>query len=186
MSMLPDLQQILHRLSGLRKELNSVSQMNRRISRQIREEIDQSLPEFARVLTRKKTEPSKELGRTIRQVSREEGVDESLIRAVIEVESGFDPNAVSSDGARGLMQLMPDTARELGINPDRPEENIRGGARYLGRMIDRFGELDQALAAYNAGPEVVKKWDGIPPYDETRQYVKRVLDSFRKWKQQAK
>lgn len=184
MNAIPDVTEILQRISGIQREFRSISGMRDRISREIRDEIDESLPDFARVLTRKKARTDHELGKTIRRVSREEGVDESLIRAVIEVESDFDPEAVSSEGARGLMQLMPETARELDVDPDQPKENIRGGARYLGRLIDRFGRLDQALAAYNAGPGVVKQWDGIPPYDETRSYVKRVLESFRKLKQE--
>ena len=102
----------------------------------------------------------------------------NLIKGVIRAESNFQVKAVSHAGAQGLMQLMPDTARELGVNnPFNIEENIDGGSRYLRKMLDSFGgDLKLALAAYNAGPEAVIKYGGkVPPYRETQQYVKRVL-----------
>jgi soluble lytic murein transglycosylase-like protein len=102
----------------------------------------------------------------------------NLINGVIRAESNFQVKAVSHAGAQGLMQLMPDTARELGVkNPFNIEENIDGGSRYLRKMLDSFdGDLKLALAAYNAGPEAVKKYGGkVPPYRETQQYVNRVL-----------
>ena len=102
----------------------------------------------------------------------------NLINGVIRAESNFQVKAVSHAGAQGLMQLMPDTARELGVkNPFNIEENIDGGSRYLRKMLDSFGgDLKLALAAYNAGPEAVKKYGGkVPPFRETRQYVNRVL-----------
>jgi len=102
----------------------------------------------------------------------------NLIKSVIRAESNFHVKAVSHAGAQGLMQLMPATARELGVkNPFNIEENIDGGSRYLRKMLDSFGgDLKLALAAYNAGPEAVKKYGGkVPPFRETQQYVKRVL-----------
>jgi soluble lytic murein transglycosylase-like protein len=102
----------------------------------------------------------------------------NLITSVIRAESNFDARAVSRAGAQGLMQLMPETARALGVkNPFDVEENIDGGSRYLRKMLDSFGgDIKLALAAYNAGPEAVIKYGGtVPPYRETQQYVKRVL-----------
>ncbi len=103
-------------------------------------------------------------------------LEEALLRAVIRAESNYNPSAVSSKGAIGFMQLIPDTARYLGIDdPFDPEQNIRGGSRYLRMMLDEFeGDLDLALAAYNAGPNAVKRHGGIPPFAETRTYVERV------------
>lgn len=113
----------------------------------------------------------------IDKVSSAVGVEESLIRAVIHAESGFNPYAVSPKGAQGLMQLMPATARDLGVrNSFSPDENISGGSRYLKMLIARFkGNLSHALAAYNAGMDNVDKYRGIPPFEETRNYVKSVL-----------
>jgi hypothetical protein len=104
-------------------------------------------------------------------VAAEEGVDPSLLMRMMMQESGGSANAVSGKGARGLMQLMPDTAKMLGVNPDDPEQNVRGGARYLRMMLDEFGTVPLALAAYNAGPGSVRKYQGVPPFEETRNYV---------------
>jgi hypothetical protein len=108
------------------------------------------------------------------------GVDPVLVRAVIQVESNFDPNSVSHRGARGLMQLMPETAQRYGVKKIfDPEENIRGGVRYLADLIQMFPhDLPRALAAYNAGENAVLKYAGIPPYDETMTYVKRALTVY--------
>jgi soluble lytic murein transglycosylase-like protein len=106
-------------------------------------------------------------------------VDEALVKAVIKAESDFDPQAVSKKGAQGLMQLMPETARDLSVsNPFHPIQNMEGGIRYLRRLLDQFqGNLHLTLAAYNAGENAVVKYNNsVPPFEETRTYVKRVLE----------
>jgi hypothetical protein len=116
----------------------------------------------------------------IQEMARRHGVDECLVTAVIKVESNFDPGAVSRKGAQGLMQLMPETARELGVrNSFDPVQNMDGGVRYLRYMLEFFeGRLPLALAAYNAGRDAVLQHRGIPPYAETQQYVKLVIQHF--------
>ncbi|MGP4844028.1 lytic transglycosylase domain-containing protein [Marinobacter sp. 1Y8] len=112
----------------------------------------------------------------IKTAATEFGVDPALVRAVIHAESAFNPSALSPKGAQGLMQLMPATAMELGVkNAMMATDNIRGGVNYLALMLKRFnGDISLAAAAYNAGPGAVSKYDGIPPYAETKAYVKRV------------
>lgn len=115
--------------------------------------------------------------REIAEASARHGVPDRLIWAVIRVESGFDPRAVSPKGAQGLMQLMPETAAILGVRDVfNPRENIHGGARHLRGLMERFRhDLPLALAAYNAGAQPVATFRGIPPYPQTREYVARVL-----------
>jgi soluble lytic murein transglycosylase-like protein len=105
------------------------------------------------------------------------GLSEALVKAVIRVESSGNPFARSRSGACGLMQLMPSTAAEMGVyNVFDPDENIAGGTGYLAKMLERFdGDKKLALAAYNAGPNAVRKYRGVPPYPETRKYIERVL-----------
>jgi soluble lytic murein transglycosylase-like protein len=114
-------------------------------------------------------------------------VDPSLIKAIIANESGFNANATSNVGARGLMQLMPGTASGLGVTDAYdPAQNVWGGTRYIRGLLDRFGgNTELAVAAYNAGPGAVEKYNGVPPYAETQNYVQNVLASFAKYKAQG-
>ncbi|WP_020042304.1 lytic transglycosylase domain-containing protein [Salipiger mucosus] len=109
-----------------------------------------------------------------RVAARRHGVPEDLFLRLVQQESGFNPKALSHKGAIGLAQLMPFTARALGVDPKIPEQNLDGGARYLVTQYRKFGSWRLALAAYNAGPNAVEKHGGVPPYTETRNYVKTI------------
>jgi soluble lytic murein transglycosylase-like protein len=117
-----------------------------------------------------------------RDAASEAGIDPRLLLAVAFRESALNPNAVSPRGAVGMMQLMPATARYLGVNdPLSPEENVRAGAHYLKKLLSAFnGDLDLALAAYNAGPENVRRFNGVPPFGETQSYVRFIREHYRK------
>lgn len=108
-------------------------------------------------------------------VAVKHGVPEDLFLRLVQQESGWNAGAVSNKGATGLAQLMPATARKLGVDINDPKQNLEGGARYLRMMYDKFGSWRLALAAYNAGPAAVEKHNGIPPYAETKDYVKAIL-----------
>ena len=136
---------------------------------------DEVVDEFAPAHTRS------ELQALAIDVARRHGLDPRLVLAVASVESGFRSDAVSPKGAQGLMQLMPATAASLGVvDPLDPETNLEGGTRYLAELIALYdGDLTKALAAYNAGPGAVKRHGGVPPYRETRAYLKKVLERLK-------
>jgi hypothetical protein len=129
-------------------------------------------PFFSRLITRYDDD--------IQAISKEHGIDPALVRCIIRVESGFNPLAISMKGAQGLMQLMPGTAQDLRVtNPFHPRENIMGGVRYLRYLLNLFsGDLVLALAAYNAGENVVLRYRSVPPYPETMAYVQKVLGLY--------
>lgn len=123
------------------------------------------------------------INQSIQTASQKYGVDSNLIRAVVRQESGFNPYSLSHTGAQGLMQLMPGTADGLQVtDPWDISQNIDGGTRYIKYQLDNFGgDVQLALAAYNAGPNSVRKYNGIPPYEETQNYVSRVMDYYRQY-----
>lgn len=132
--------------------------------------------------TKNRTHDLKGYAHIIKKAADQFNLPERLITSIIQHESNFNSQAVSAAGAQGLMQLMPGTARFLGVKDSfNPEQNIIGGAKYLRQMLNQFnGNIELALAAYNAGPGNVKKYGGIPPFKETQGYVKKVLNTFYK------
>ena len=134
----------------------------------------------ARTLIEKRKKSLKGIQEHIETTAKTYKVDPRLVYAMIEVESAWRPTAVSKAGALGLMQLMPDTARELGVrDPFDPNQNITGGVRYLRKMLDRFkNNLTLSLAAYNAGPNAVASYGGVPPFKETLNYIERIRTKY--------
>jgi len=126
--------------------------------------------------------PNTQYDKLIQDISMKHGVDSSLIHSIIRAESNYNPSAISQKGAVGLMQLMPETAKQYGVrNVFDPKENVEGGVKYIKDLIRLYNaKTDLVLAAYNAGQEAVKKYSGIPPYDETRNYIERVRSSYDK------
>ena len=125
------------------------------------------------------TVSSQSFANMVAEAARKYEVDPKLLSAVAEAESGGNQSAVSPAGAVGVMQLMPDTAASLGVDPYDEKQNIEGGAKYLRQMLDSFGgDVRKAVAAYNAGPQAVHDYGGVPPYRETQSYVNRVLDLY--------
>ena len=149
-----------------------------------------ALDAYARVLRyfnpRLEDAPARALAAVTIESADEQRIDARLLVAVIAVESRWNAQAVSAAGARGLGQLMPQTAAALGVDPDDAEQNIAGAARHLRALLDRFADLDAAtrvefaVAAYNAGVAAVERYDGVPPYAETRAYVRRVITLWRR------
>ena len=143
---------------------------------------------FIRSSRKTPAEYIKEYSSIINQASKRFGIDAHFIRAIIKAESGFDHKATSSKGAQGLMQLMPGTANDMAVeDPFDPEENIFGGARYFSLLLKRFkNDKILALAAYNAGPEAVESYKGVPPFPEAKAFVKRVMDYYETYNSKAK
>jgi len=122
----------------------------------------------------------------ILQAASRHDIDPALVKAIIMAESGYNPNAISKRGAKGLMQLMPSTAEALGVEDVfNPEQNISGGVRYFKKLVNRFdGDIKLALAAYNAGSKIVRHYQGIPPYKSTHYYIEKVFKYYKQYKNQ--
>ena len=163
---------LLEKGLGLVKEAKQHAVRLTRISQRPRQEANQGRSRLKKAL--------RPYEATIRAAAQVFHVSPNLLRAVILHESAGDPQAVSPKGAKGLMQLMDSTASELGVtDPFDPTQNIFGGARMLGGLLKDFnGDMELALASYNAGPGAVRRYGGVPPYRETREYVKKVADTF--------
>ncbi len=142
--------------------------------------LDNALMEANAIQANKQPASKSQILDVINQISKKHGVDEKLVQALIRQESGFNPNAKSRAGAMGLMQLMPSTARNLGVkDPYNTVQNVEGGVKYLKSMLNKYnGNIILALAAYNAGPGAVDKYEGVPPYKETQNYVKNILANY--------
>ena len=143
--------------------------------------LNQALMEATAVQANVKQPANKaQILNVVSQISKKHGVDEKLVQALIKQESGFNPKAKSKAGAMGLMQLMPQTAKNLGVkDPYNTVQNVEGGVKYLKSMLNRYnGNVILALAAYNAGPGAVDKYSGVPPYKETQNYVKNILANY--------
>lgn len=138
---------------------------------------------FSSKIASQKTDCNADIDALIEEYSAKNGLDSAFVKAVIKQESGFQPDVTSHCGAMGLMQLMPSTATSMGVkNAYDPEQNIAGGTKYLKGLLDRFGgNKSLALAAYNAGPNAVTKYNGIPPYKETQNYVKNIMSMYQQY-----
>lgn len=147
-------------------------------------EIDRFEKDLSAPATEKTPRTPQEMNEVINAVSSRHHLDPDLINSVIHAESGFNPRAVSRKGAQGLMQLMPQTASQLGVaNTFDPGANVEGGTKYLRELLERYNfDLIKALAAYNAGPQRVEQYHGVPPYYETEAYVARIIRDFNRKK----
>lgn len=142
--------------------------------------LQQALTEATAVQANTQQTSKAQILNVVSQISKKHGVDEKLVQALIKQESGFNPKAKSKAGAMGLMQLMPATAKTLGIkDPYNTVQNVEGGVKYLKSMLNKYnGNVILALAAYNAGPGAVDKYSGVPPYKETQNYVRNILANY--------
>ena len=162
--------------SGLNSALERIGEIDK-LSRF----VDGIGNKFSTVLDKiSQTHFKQELGPVITDVAKEHNVDPKIITAMIEQESGFNPHVISNAGALGLMQLMPGTAQEMGVkDPLNPIENIRAGTKYFSSLLNRYqGNVILALSAYNAGPNNVDRFKGVPPFKETRNYVEQIMNKL--------
>ncbi len=178
----------LRRLSSIENNFNrilgtdeSVSSPDKSAAKEFKAILDEKMGENKETIEKTTFKNSREdIENLINKYAQKNNLDPDFIKAVVKQESGFNPDAKSKCGAMGLMQLMPQTAKGLGvIDAFDPEQNIDGGTRYLKSMMNRFNNDPKlALAAYNAGPAAVQKYGDIPPYRETQNYVKNILSSY--------
>lgn len=159
-------------------DIDTSNLMNNRVLMNAINEVNEARRDYSKTSSNI-TNKTQLLG-MINQVAQRHGVDEKLVQALIKQESGFNPNATSKTGAMGLMQLMPSTAKSLGVkDPYNATQNVEGGVKYLKSMLNKYnGNVILALAAYNAGPNAVDKYSGVPPYKETQNYVKNILANY--------
>lgn len=164
-------QSALERIEEISRFVNNVENFNRSVQEYKGKVFSDVMKDLSAIRTKL------EFQKTINDAARENNLDPKLIKAVIEQESGFNPNAVSQSGAMGLMQLMPATARQMGVkDPLNPHENVRAGTKYLSSLLNRYqGNVVLALSAYNAGPANVDKYQGVPPFEETKNYVRKIM-----------
>ena len=175
----------LHRIQSIENQFQSL--MSYGVQKQPTEDFQKFLDTKIENRKSPNSVSKTEINDLIEKYAEKTGLDSDFVKAVVNQESGFNPNATSRCGAMGLMQLMPGTAEGLGVkNAYDPEQNIEGGTKYLKGLMDRFdNNKSLALAAYNAGPNAVKKYGGIPPYQETQNYVKNVLSRYDRMKLQG-
>jgi soluble lytic murein transglycosylase-like protein len=169
------------RISHIQALLGETNQPNEAFGKTLAETVSQGAPSPVRLSAAAgRREAPEWLQPIIQEAAGKTGLQSELITAVIGAESGFQPGLTSPKGAQGLMQLMPGTARELGVrNPLDARENVLAGSEYLREQVKEFGSLEKAIAAYNAGPGAVQRHGGVPPYRETKNYVQRVMGIFR-------
>jgi soluble lytic murein transglycosylase-like protein len=167
---------VLNRINSIEKNFNALENITMKPDESFQAILDASMSDK----TSGTSASRQKIEALIDEYATKNSLDADFVKAVVKQESGYNPKATSHCGAMGLMQLMPLTAKGLGVeNPYNAQENIEGGTKYLKGLMDRFGNNKElALAAYNAGPNAVKKYGGIPPYAETQNYVKSVMANY--------
>lgn len=170
--MLENLNSIFTRIQAIQNKMKAFSQFG----------ANAKPSKFGEMLQKNIQEQSKSIDDIITEKAKKFGLDNKLLKSIVKVESNYKPDAVSSKGAKGLMQLMPETAKNLGVkNVFSPEENIEGGAKYFKNLMKKYdNNLDLALAAYNSGPNTVDSVGGVPNYPETKNYVQKVMELYKK------
>jgi soluble lytic murein transglycosylase-like protein len=175
--------EIVDELAALMRRIEAVAAGPRVPAREFGASLDEAVAVQRDAVAREPNAPRAAIDRLIGANAAAFQVDPALIEAIVQNESGFDANATSNAGARGLMQLMPQTAASLGVRDSYdPAQNVRGGTRYLRGLLDRFGDVELAVAAYNAGPSAVARYGGVPPYAQTQEYVRNVMARYRQLK----